>query len=207
MGANFEVDTDKPIPESGDSTDKKQKALQMMNKVFGAIKGKQFSMKVDAEGKVLDVTGFENIGQSIADSMGLPEEDRAEIMKALDKQFNSDQIKGEMQRFWYIFPKKEVKVGDSWAKNYDLGGALPGKYNSTYKVTDIEGDMVTLEEKTKIESKDEKMSLKGDVSGTIVVDSRSGLVVNADQDIKMTTEAGGMSFETKGKTKIKGKAR
>ncbi|HEY6063718.1 MAG TPA: hypothetical protein VIV35_08925, partial [Chitinophagaceae bacterium] len=59
----------------------------------------------------------------------------------------------------------------------------------------------------KVESTEEKMSVKGDMNGTIVVDSRLGLVVNADQDFKMTSEAAGKNIEIKGKTKIKGKAR
>ena len=67
--------------------------------------------------------------------------------------------------------------------------------------------MVTLEETTKMESEDEKNNLKGDIKGTLVVDSKSGLVVSADQDMKMATDVGGMKFEINGKTKIKGKAR
>ena len=55
--------------------------------------------------------------------------------------------------------------------------------------------MVTLEENTKIESKEEEMiSLKGDMTGTIVVDSRYGLVVNADQDMKMKAIGTGNEF-------------
>ena len=84
---------------------------------------------------------------------------------------------------------------------------MPGTYTSTYKVKDIEGDMVTIEEKTKVESKDKTTGVSGDIEGTLVVDSRSGLVVTADQDMNLSSSGAGMNFDMKGKTKTKGVAR
>ncbi|HUR66588.1 MAG TPA: DUF6263 family protein [Chitinophagaceae bacterium] len=207
-GFNVDIDTDKPFV--ADSSDVMGKSLGALNKVFGAIKGQQFSMKVTAEGKITEVNGFENMGKNIADSLGLDGNDRAEMLKQFEGQFNADEIKQSLERVWYIFPNKEVKVGDSWQKSTAMGGKMPAKYNSTYKVTDIEGDMVTLEETSKIETREneaEEIKLSGDVTGTIVVDSRTGLVVTADQDMKIKATSKGMSFDIKGKTKIKGKAR
>jgi hypothetical protein len=205
-GINLDIDTDKPI--IGDTADLEKNPMEAMNKVFGAIKGQQFIMKVNAEGKITEVKGFENMAKNIADSLELSEQERAEMMKEFDGQFNAGEITKSLERFWYIFPNKEVKVGDSWDKVTEVEGKLPAKYRSTYKVTEIEGDMVTLEESSKIESKEGGLiSLTGDVTGTIVVDSRYGLVVTADQDMKMKASAQGMSFDIRGKSKIKGKAR
>jgi hypothetical protein len=205
-GMNIDIDTAKPLPSLGETEDGKD-PMKMLNNLFGAIKGQKFSMKVDAEGKVQEVTGFENMAKTIVDSMSLDEEKRREMMQKFSQQFNAEKMKSQLGRIFYIFPNKEVKVGDSWQKNSQVTGEMAGAYTSTYKVTDIEGDMVTLSENTKVESTGEKMKLKGDMKGTIVVDSRLGLVVNADQDFKMSTEGDGKSFEIKGKTKIKGKAR
>ncbi len=205
-GFNIDVDTDKPLPSMGTTEDGKD-PMKMINSIFGAIKGQKFSMKVDAEGKVQEVTGFENMASTIVDSLGLDEEQKKEMRKQFDGQFNAKNMQGQFDRFLYIFPNKEVKVGDTWQKNSVVSGPMAGKYNSTYKVTDIEGEMVTLDETTKLESADDKTKMKGNIIGTIVVDSKTGLVLSADQDIKMTTETNGMSMQMKGKTKIKGKAR
>ena len=205
-GMNIDVDTDKPLPSFGKTEDGKD-PMKMLNSLFGAIKGQKFSMRVDAEGKVQELTGFENMANTIVDSMSLDEEQRLQMKEKFNQQFNSEKMKSQLGRIFYIFPNKEVKVGDSWQKNSRVSGEMAGNYNSTYKVTDIEGDMVTLTEVTKVESGEEKMKLSGDIKGTIVVDSRLGLVVNADQDMKLTAEAAGRSFEIKAKTKIKGKAR
>jgi len=206
MGFNIDVDTDKPLPSLGTTEDGKD-PMKMIGSVFAAIKGQKFTMKVDAEGKVQEVTGFENMGKMLVDSLGLEEDEKQEMMKKFDGQFNAKNMQGQFDRFLYIFPNKEVKVGDTWQKKSDVSGPAAGKYNSTYKVTDIEGDMVTLDETTKMESSEEKVDMKGDITGTIVVDSKTGLVVTADQELKIMTEANGMKMEMKGKTKIKGKAR
>jgi hypothetical protein len=205
-GMNIDIDTDKPMPGFGKTDDGKD-PMKMLNGLFGAIKGQKFSMKVDAEGKVQEITGFENMAKTIVDSMSLDEEQSRKMKENFSKQFNGEKMKSQFARMFYIFPDKEVKIGDSWQKKSDLAGDMPGSYHSTYKVTDIEGDMVTLEENTKVESSREKMNLTGDIKGTIVVDSRLGLVVSADQDMKMTMEAAGNNIEIKAKTKIKGKAR
>lgn len=202
---DIDVDSDKPLPSMGG--DGKEDPMKMVNKLFSAIKGRKFSMKVNAEGKVEEITGFKEMTRSIVDSMGVDEKMKEQMQQQFSKQFNENSMKDQFERVLYIFPNKEVKVGDSWQKTTTPGGAMGGKYTSTYTVSEIEGDMVTLEEKSKIEidGASAEMNMKGDITGTLVIDSRSGLVVSADQDmdLKITTEG----KEMKMKTKIKGKAR
>lgn len=202
-GMNIEVDTDKPINSIGGQ----ENPIAKVNAILGAVKGKKFSMKVDAEGKVLDVTGLQNMATSIVDSMGLNEAERAQMIQKFSQQFNDKSIKEQFERVLYIFPNKEVKVGDSWTKTTTPSGPMGGKYTSTYTVKDIEGDMVTLEEKSTVNGAEEKVKMTGTINGTLVVDSKSGLVVSADQDINMTTTTEGKTIKLKGKTKIKGIAR
>ena len=205
----MDVDSDKPLPidNSGDSSI--NNAMSKVNRLFTALKGKQFSMKVNAEGKVTEVTGFKEMAQSIVSSFGdeMSAEEKEKMLKQFDQQFSDEGMKGQMERVLYIFPNKEVKVGDTWQKSSTSVGQMPATYNSTYTVKEIEGDMVTLDEKSTIKSTDDKMETTGTVDGTIVVDSRSGLVVTATQNMNMTVKAGGMSMGMKGITKVKGKAR
>ncbi len=203
---NIDVDSDKPLSETGDDNGK-QDPMKMINSIFGAIKGKKFSMKVNAEGKVEEVTGFKEMAQSIVDSMGLDEKMKEQMQQQFSKQFNENNMKDQFERVLYIFPNKEVKVGDSWQKTTTPGGAMGGKYTSTYTVSEIEGDMVTLEEKSKIDGASAAMNMKGDITGTLVIDSKSGLVVSADQDMDLKISTDGKEMKMKGKTKIKGKAR
>ena len=209
MGINLDVDTDEPM--SRDTSDAKKNPIELMKRVFASLKGLQFNMKVDREGKITEVTGLENLADKMTTELGLSEEEKAEASGSVDKAFNKDEIARNFERFWYIFPNKEVKVGDSWKKSSSFGGQMPATYESTYKVTDIEGDMVTVEEKSVISAKQDaggkSVETSGEISGTVTVDSRSGLLVNADQDMNMKVKSGGMEVNIKGKSKIKGKAR
>lgn len=204
-GLNLEIDTDEPLPGFGGGEEKE--GMEMLNGLLGAIKGKKFSMQVNPEGKVLKISGFEEMVKSIADSMRLEGEKREEAMSEFNKQLNEQSIKEQFERVWYIFPNKEVKVGDSWQKQSTTSGLTGGNYTSTYTVKEIEGDMVTLDEKSKIEGSENDIGLKGEVTGTLIIDSRSGLVVSASQDMTITASKEGSSIDIKAKTKIKGQAR
>lgn len=43
--------------------------------------------------------------------------------------------------------------------------------------------------------------MNGKILSTLIVDSKTGLVVSADMDMTITTEAEGQSFDLKAKTK------
>lgn len=204
-GFDIEVDSEKPIAAI-EMPEGKENPAEMLNKVMAAIKGKKFSMRVNAEGEIQQVSGLKEMAESIVGSMGFDEKMKERMVQQLNQQFNDQNMKDQFERFLYIFPNKNVKVGDSWQKTTTPGGPMGGKYNSTYTVSEIEGDMVTLEEKSKIENTSSR-DVKGDITGTLVVDSRSGLVVAADQDMDLKINAGGKEMTMKGKTKIKGKAR
>lgn len=66
--------------------------------------------------------------------------------------------------------------------------------------------MVTVEELTTIDSGNPQSTLNGEIKGELIIDSRTGLVVNADQDIKANTKEKGNTVKITGKTKVKGKA-
>lgn len=204
-GLNIMIDSDNPVNQGGSKTEVSE-IMGMMNKFFGAIKRQEFTMKVNSEGSITEVTGFDQMAASIADSLGLQGASREQMLQAFGKRFNGDAVKEQMERFLFIFPDKEVKVGDSWTKSSSQKGLMDAKYNSVYKVTDIEGEMVTVEELTTINSANPQTELTGEIKGELVIDSRTGLVVNADQDIKANTKEKGNAVKITGKTKVKGKA-
>jgi hypothetical protein len=204
-GLNITIDSDNPVSPGGNKTEVSE-IFAMMNKFFGAVKKQEFMMKVNSEGSILEVSGFDQMAASIADSLGLQGASREQMLQAFSKRFNGDAVKEQMERFLYIFPDKEVKVGDSWTKNSSQKGIMDAKYNSVYKVTDIEGEMVTVEELTTINSAGTQSEIQGEIKGELVIDSRTGLVVNADQDIKANTSEKGKPVKITGKTKVKGKA-
>jgi Family of unknown function (DUF6263) len=203
MGVTIDVDTDKPAPATEDAPGGIPTA--MMNKIFSGIVGKTFTMKVDEEGKVLEVTGFTEMLQTMSDSMGLSDEMKQKMSASLKDQFNEQTVKDQFAQVFTIFPNKEIKVGDSWDKDFSMGGKMPAKYTTTYTVKEIEGDHVTLKTKTKIEGNGE-MGINGEQTGTVIIDSKTGLMVNGEYEQDIQAKVQGMSFDMTGKGKIKGKA-
>jgi hypothetical protein len=199
--AEIDVDTDKPADEAADATN----PMAMVGKVFRAIKGKSFVIKVDNEGTVISVEGFEDIVNSMVESISMNEQMQEALRASLKDQFSGQSIKDQFGPVFNIFPNKEVKVGDSWDKSYSTGGKTPAKYTTTYTVKSIDGDNVSMTTKTKIESSGDA-DVSGTQEGNILVDSKTGLMINGEFDQKIKTTMQGTSIDINGKGKIKGKA-
>ena len=211
MGMEINVDTDKPFGPISEA-DIKANPLGMMDRVFAGIKEKEFTMKVDAEGKVLEVSGFEKIINGMIDSIGAGEDIKMQMRASLQDQFNEQAIKDQFAQVFTIFPNKEIKVGDSWEKTLQMGGRMPAKYITKYTVKEIEGDHVSLSAQTNIgsdnsESNSYQMEIKGTQNGSLLVDSKTGLVINAEFDQDIETKTQGMEIKIIGKGRIKGKVR
>jgi len=206
MGVEINIDTDKPS-EPMDEAEIKANPLGMMDRVFAGIKGKEFTMKVDEEGKVLEVSGFDQIINGMTDSIAMDEDTKMQVRVSLQDQFNEQAVKDQFAQVFTIFPNKEIKVGDSWNKSIQMGGRMPAQYTTRYTVKEIEGDHVTLSAQTNIGSGSSDMEIKGTQNGSLLVDSKTGLVLNAEFDQDMETKTQGMEIKIIGKGRIKGKAR
>jgi hypothetical protein len=204
-GVEMDLDSDK-APEDNSETGKEKNPLAVMRKVISGITGKTFIIKVDEEGKVLEVTGFDKIINDMIDSTGVDEDIRTQVMASMKGQFNEQSMKDQFAQIFTIFPNKEIKVGDSWEKTYNTGGKMPAKNITTYTVTDIDGDHVSMTSRTKIESNNNEMEIDGKQNGNIIVDSKTGLMINAEYTQDLKVKANGVKVEITGKGKIKGKA-
>lgn len=203
-GMNFDIDSDKPSVLDSNNTGKDP--LRAMSSMFSGLINKPFIIKVDAEGRVLEISGFDKIINDMIDSLPMNESMKAQARASMKDQFNEQSIKDNFSQIFTIFPNKEVKVGESWEKSYSTGGKMPAKFSTTYTVKEIEGDHVTLSTVTKISPNSSESEAEGEQTGNILVDSKTGLMINAtfDQDMKVKTK--GNTIAITGKGRIKGKA-
>ena len=142
----------------------------------------------------------------MVDSMGLDENMKAQLTASLKDQFSEQTMKDQFAQVFTIFPNKEIKVGDSWEKEYSTSGRMAAKYTTTYTAKEIEGDHVTLTAKTKITSSANGQEMDGTQTGNIIVDSKTGMMVNAEFDQNIEVKTQGQKVEVIGKGRIKGKA-
>jgi Family of unknown function (DUF6263) len=202
MDMEMDIDTEKPVDNvSGEDP------MTLMKKLFSGIKGKTFTMKVDEEGNVLSVTGFEEIINGMVDSAGVDEDMKLQMRVSLKDQFNEQELKNQFAQAFMIFPNKSVKVGDSWQKKFKMGGKMPASYSTTYTVKKMENEQITLDAKTTITSAEGEMEVKGEQTGILLVNSKTGLVVNAEFTQEMETKTQDFQIKINGKGKIRGKER
>jgi len=206
MDMEMDIDTDKPVDTISEGENKGDQ-MSMMKKIFTGIKGKIFTMKVDEEGNVLSVSGFDEIINSMIDSAGVNEDMKLQMKVSLMDQFNEQELKNQFAQVFMIFPNKSVKVGDSWQKKYLMSGKMPANFSTTYTVKQIEGNQVTLDAKTAIAPAGGEMEVKGEQTGTLLVDSKTGLVLHAEFNQDMETKTGDFQITIHSKGKIKGKER
>ncbi len=207
-GVQAEVDTDKPMPAQT-LADGKPNPAYMMSQVFAGIKGKSFTMQVDKSGNVTSVSGMEEVIKTMVANSAADESQKMQMEMSLRDQLNEDNIREQFGMVFNIYPGKEVKAGDSWDKTFQMGGKMAGNYTSKYKVKDVKGDKVDLEVSTDIsqEKKDSTMAvdMKGLQTGTLTVDSRTGLVENAVYNQDITVKNADFTVAIKGKYNITGK--
>ncbi len=203
MGMTIEADTEKPLAADTSSV---MNPLTLMSKLFHSIKGQKFTMKVNAEGKVLEVSGMEEMAKNIIDSLEMGDEFKETMNNSFKQQFNDASMKEQFERAFFIFPGKEVKVGDSWVKESSVPGGGAGSVKTTYTVDEIEGDMVILDMKSKIGGPDAGKTY-GTQSGKMTVDSRSGLIMESDLDMNIEAQEEGASVKMVGKIRIRGRER
>ena len=202
MDMEIDIDTEKPVENiTGDDQ------MALMKKLFTGIKGKAFTMKVDEEGKVLSVSGFDEIIKGMIDSSGVNEDMKLQMRASLQDQFNEQELKNQFAQVFMIFPGKTVKVGDSWQKNYRMGGKTPANFSTTYTVKKMEAGQLTLAAETAIASVGGETEVTGKQTGTLLVDGKNGLVINAEFNQDMDAKMKDFSIKINGRGKIRGRER
>lgn len=205
MGMEISIDSDKDKPGEADF---EKAPVEALKKIFTGIVGRSFSLKVDENGKIIEVSGFTEMMEDMLKSLNLPEEALETGRAALNDQYDEENIKSQFEQVFSFFPNKEVKEGDSWEKTFITGGKkMPARHSSIYKVKSVDGDHVLLYVTTLIEPAADEFVINGSQNGHLLVDSKTGLVLKAEFEQEMEAEAMGMKMQITGTGKIKGAER
>ena len=200
MDLEMDIDTDKPAAAASEN----ESMEGVMQRLFSKIKGSSFTMKVDEKGNVQSVDGFDEIINGMIASAGLNEEMELQMRASLKDQFSEPELKNQLAPLFVIFPDQVIKVGDNWQRKYEITGKVPADFTTTYTVTQIEGDHVTLDAKSVIGPAGEGMQITGKQSGNLLVNSKTGLVVNAEFQREMETNANDLQVTISGAGKVTG---
>jgi hypothetical protein len=173
-GGRIKVDTRQPFV---DSTENDITPDEVFARIFYGMKGQAINIYVDKAGKIVRVTGYEAMNAAIKKSMAMPAEYDQVIDMLLSQQANMENIKDQYQGLIFVLPNRELKTGDTWQSTEEDPNF---KYNFTYTIAAIQGDMVTIDFKGPLSSVDSTVAVTGEKSGQLIVNRKTSLVTKSD---------------------------
>jgi hypothetical protein len=187
-GQKMEFSSDSP---AGDPSN----PLNMVTNLFSAMKGKSFTMKVDANGQIKEVNGIDQLGEELVTGLNLPAASKDRMLQSFRSKFNENDVKETFSQTFSMLPNKKVKPGDSWEReSMTRVGPTKGKLLTVYTVRSIKGNIVKLSGKGRLQS--ENGNVTGTQNSSLVIDADNGLVLENVFD--MNTE-GRQKLSTHGK--------
>lgn len=171
------------------------------SKVLAAMKNKPFQVKMNKNGKVLEVKNVETLFESaFAKIPEVSETQKRSIMSQLKQAYGEAAFKGNIEMITAIFPDKPVAKGEQWNVATKLESSFPVNLSTTYTYQEEGGDYYKIAGESVVKSEEKGtyvevsgMSIKYDLEGTmasdIVIDKKSGWIREAK--IKQHIEGAG----------------
>ena len=124
-------------------------AAGMMSKIFGAMKGGQFSFTMNDKGRVGEVSGMKEMMQRMMGSINVPNAEM--IMQSIGKSFDEANFKQNIEQSFGTYPDKPVKPGDTWTRTQTIiSNGLPIKSENTYTLNSVTGDNANVKVSSKL---------------------------------------------------------
>ncbi|HLY69604.1 MAG TPA: DUF6263 family protein [Puia sp.] len=164
----------------------------IMGKVFGAMKGGQFTFTMNEKGQVGSVRGMKEMMEKITEKENAP--DAQMMMQSMGKAFDENNFKQNISQSFAVYPDNPVKQGDSWTKTLNINSnGIPMKSENTYTLQSVDGNKATIKVAAKISSADSTVTeaisnLSGTMDGTSVYEISTGMLTSGDMDMKMNVK-------------------
>ncbi|NDW11921.1 hypothetical protein D0T50_03330 [Bacteroides sp. 214] len=173
-----------------------------MATLMGSLIGKSFEAVITPAGKVLSVTGMDEIAAGMVAAAGDDAQLRA-MAEQTKGQYSNEAIKGTLEQSFGIYPAGKVKVGDSWNVEQNIESAgMAIDIASVYKLISTDKNNTVMDVEATVDAMDGQ--LKGVQNGTISVESKTGIITKSElqQNIKGTVTAQGMDIAMDMNSKI-----
>jgi len=179
-------------------------------KIIRSLIGRSFTMSIATDGSVKSVSGIDAIIEEIKKSVAPDGEMGAQLSASeINQWYGESAIKGLFEQSLRIFPAGEVKTGDSWTveTNYGISNKK-STVKSVYTLKEVKDDKAVIGVEATVNLEPDgglTGTLTGTQSGTVLVDTKTGIPVSSDLtlDIKGTlkTQQGEMQMTMVAKMK------
>jgi len=189
QGKTIVVDTKQPLPKEDD--------LKMIWNINRALTGNKLDMKMDTNGNVISITGFDAVYTKVSAAVGTLVKDaneKASVVSSLKESFNEKVLKDQFNKNLTIIPRKGVKVGEKWTTSEKADPSGSVKVTSNYVLKSLGNGVAEIAVTGGIPKKTEKKnqgpithSLSSELTqnGSIKFDENTGWITN--QNINVIT--------------------
>lgn len=176
----------------------KEDNLRMVYTVNKALVGNTLQMKMDSNGKVASITGFDAIYQKINSAVTPMIKDakqRSQAIASLKSGFNEKVLKEQFTKNLMIIPAKGVKLGEKWTSSENASADGKTKLSTTYTLKSVDNGVAEITVDGGIPYKSEKQAKDGithtmsselSQNGTVKLDTKTGWIQNQNVTIKTT---------------------
>jgi hypothetical protein len=191
-GRSLKFDTDSSLSDTAGPEG-------MMSKIFGAMKGGQFSFTMDEKGHVGSVYGMKEMMERMVSRLNVPNAEM--IMQSMGKSLDEANFKQNIEQSFAVYPDKPVKPGDTWVRTLNINSnGLPVKYDNTYTLNSVTGSNANVKVSSKISSgADSSTTGAKDVNGTMTGDMNydipTGIPLTGDLNMKMNMKVSAQGQE------------
>lgn len=135
----IKVITDKDGTKTEADADNAALSVYPIEKMLGMLKDQKMELRIDGNGKVLSVKGYDEIGHKfIAQFADDDTYGRATAKTQWDQLVGNGLIKGQLNQMFKTLPGVEVYPGYSWTSKDKVEGDLPMNVESTMKIAEID---------------------------------------------------------------------
>jgi hypothetical protein len=185
-----------------------------VSKLYNSFIGKGFSVKMNKFGEVNEVSGVDELFDSMIASMGIDENESTQALmetmkEGLKDSYGDQALKSTIEQSTRVFPQTEnIKVGDSWTVDNSFKSIMNIDMQITYTLEKVEGDVAHISVKSDIETDDSKTDdymgmvmsadLSGKMTGTIKVNISNGFLSEGEIEQEISGKMNLMVPETEG---------
>lgn len=186
------------VYDSQEPADDSSPQLAQMARMYGALLNSPLVLVLDAKtGSQQEILGWEAFVEAVVAEIGVSDEKQRETLSKLLKQSVQDQIvsSGTQGLFPPIF-NRDLLAGTSWQETQTVSMMSDMNITTTYTVTDLSSDTVTLEMTSKLATAPDAQpvdmgmmkliyDLSGSQTGTLKLDLQSGWVMTSTVEHSM----------------------
>jgi len=199
MMMKIRYDSKKPIENPSDMD-------KMFEKMFSTLIGKPFTVVFAPNGSVKSVTGMEEIIENMLKATSGDGQVVAIMGSQMTQLFNDEGMKNMFEQSFNFYPDNAVKVGDSWDTEITMPmGDMKFGIKTKNTLKKVSTNMATIEVAGDINMDMGEGKFTGTQTGTMIVDTTTGLPVTSDVSLNMQGffNAQGMEMQMEIITKTK----